>query len=121
MPRLVGRRAGGEECAVHALSEGSRDQLYLALRLAYVEDYASRSEPPPFIGDDLFASFDDGRTAHGLRALAAIGETVQPSCSPTTASRWKPPAASWATQVDVIELGAERARHVCCRLPESEA
>ena len=38
----------------------------------------ARSEPPPFIGDDLFASFDDGRTAHGLRALAAIGETVQP-------------------------------------------
>ena len=77
-PGSIGRRAGGAECAVPAMSEGTRDQLYLALRLAYVEDYASRSEPPPFIGDDLFATFDDGRTANGLRALAAIGDTVQP-------------------------------------------
>jgi chromosome segregation protein len=50
----------------------------LALRLAYLEDYAMRAEPPPFIGDDLFATFDEDRTAHGLAALAAIGDRVQP-------------------------------------------
>ena len=60
------------------LSEGARDQLYLALRLAYIEDYAARAEAPPFIGDDLFASFDDSRTGHGLEALAAIGDRIQP-------------------------------------------
>ncbi|MDB5649617.1 MAG: hypothetical protein JWL62_1137 [Hyphomicrobiales bacterium] len=78
VPVLTGSRADGKEIEVTGMSEGTRDQLYLALRLAYVEDYASRAEPPPFIGDDLFSSFDDARTANGLRALAAIGETVQP-------------------------------------------
>jgi uncharacterized protein YhaN len=76
-PRLVGRRASGELISLEALSEGTRDQLYLALRLAYLEDYATRTEAVPFIGDDLFTSFDDDRTAKGLAALAAIGERVQ--------------------------------------------
>ena len=77
-PRLVGRRASGTLVPVEGLSEGTRDQLYLALRLAYLEDYASRAEPAPFIGDDLFSTFDDTRTGHGLAALAAVGGTVQP-------------------------------------------
>ena len=77
-PRLAGRRAGGELVPVEGLSEGTRDQLYLALRLAYLEDYATRAEPAPFIGDDLFLTFDDARTAHGLEALAAVGDTIQP-------------------------------------------
>ncbi len=77
-PRLEARRSGGERVCVPGLSEGSRDQLYFALRLAYVEDFASRAEAPPFIGDDIFASFDDARTGHGLAALAAIGERAQP-------------------------------------------
>jgi len=33
---------------------------------------------PPFIGDDLFASFDDSRVAAGLKALAAASATIQP-------------------------------------------
>ena len=74
---LFGKRANGEEVAIAGLSEGTRDQLYLALRLAYVEDYAARAEPAPFIADDLFTSFDDARTAHGLRALADVGATAQ--------------------------------------------
>ena len=76
--RLVGRRPTGQRVVVSGLSTGARDQLYLALRLAYLEDYATRAEPPPFIGDDLFATFDEDRTAHGLAALAAIGDRVQP-------------------------------------------
>jgi len=74
---LHGQRASGEEVAISGLSEGTRDQLYLALRLAYVEDYAARAEPAPFIADDLFTSFDDARTAHGLRALADVGGKAQ--------------------------------------------
>jgi hypothetical protein len=74
---LQGRRAGGECVAMEGLSEGTRDQLYLALRLAYVEDFAARAEPAPFIGDDLFTSFDDERTLNGLRVLAATGAHLQ--------------------------------------------
>jgi uncharacterized protein YhaN len=78
MPHLVGRRPAGEMIPVTGMSTGARDQLYLALRLAYLEAYASRAEPAPFIGDDLFATFDEDRTANGLAALAAIGDQIQP-------------------------------------------
>jgi chromosome segregation protein len=77
-PRLVGRRSTGQTVSISGLSTGARDQLYLALRLAYLEGYASRAEPAPFIGDDLFATFDEDRTAYGLAALAEIGHLVQP-------------------------------------------
>jgi uncharacterized protein YhaN len=76
-PRLVGRRASGKLVPVAGLSEGTRDQLYLALRLAYLEEYSARAEAAPFIGDDLFTSFDEDRTASGLAALAAVGNRVQ--------------------------------------------
>lgn len=78
VPRLIGRRPGGGDVHVGAMSEGARDQLYLALRLAYLEDYAKRSEPIPFVGDDLFMTFDDDRTKNGLAALAGLSADVQP-------------------------------------------
>jgi hypothetical protein len=76
--QLRALRADGAALGLKALSEGARDQLYLALRLAFIEDYAGRSEAPPFIGDDLFASFDDERLASGLAALAAASGAIQP-------------------------------------------
>jgi uncharacterized protein YhaN len=76
--KLEACRPNGERAPVAHLSEGARDQLYLALRLAYTEDYAARADAPPFIGDDIFASFDDSRTGHGLEALAGIGDRIQP-------------------------------------------
>jgi chromosome segregation protein len=77
VPRLVGRRPSGRTVPILGMSEGTRDQLYLALRLAYLDAYARRAEPAPFIVDDVFATFDEARTAQGLRALAAIGDRVQ--------------------------------------------
>lgn len=77
-PHLSGQRPCGKTVRVTDMSEGTRDQLYLALRFAYLEEYAARSEPAPFIGDDLVTSFDDQRTGNAFEALAAIGRTVQP-------------------------------------------
>lgn len=74
-PTLVTRRASGEQVRVEGLSEGTRDQLYLALRLALLE--RRTSEPLPFIGDDLLASFDERRTLATLRLLAAAGQARQ--------------------------------------------
>ena len=67
------------------MSEGTRDQLYLALRLAYLEDYATRAEPAPFIGDDLFATFDDRRTENGLPPSRPSARRCSRSSSPITA------------------------------------
>jgi chromosome segregation protein len=74
-PVLVAQRRDGEQVKVSGLSEGTRDQLFLALRLALLE--RRTSEPLPFIGDDLLASFDEGRTLAMLRLLAAAGAQRQ--------------------------------------------
>jgi uncharacterized protein YhaN len=75
---LLARRRDGAALPLSGLSEGARDQLYLALRLAFLEDYAKKSETPPFIADDLFASFDDARVAAGLDSLAGLSPSLQP-------------------------------------------
>jgi uncharacterized protein YhaN len=74
-PMLVAQRADGERVQVAGLSEGTRDQLFLALRLALLERRAS--EPMPFIGDDLLTSFDEDRTLAALRLLAMAGQKQQ--------------------------------------------
>ena len=58
------------------LSAGTRDQLYLSLRLAGVARQARRN-PLPFIADDLFASFDDRRSLAGFAVLAEIARHTQ--------------------------------------------
>ncbi len=74
-PALKGLRADGAKVPVSGLSEGARDQLFLALRLALLE--LRGGEPLPFIGDDLLASFDEARTARALGLLAEFGATRQ--------------------------------------------
>lgn len=75
---LLARRPEGATVGLVGLSDGTCDQLYLALRLAFLTDYATRAEAAPFIGDDLFQTFDDARTAAGLRTLAGLSDTMQP-------------------------------------------
>lgn len=75
--QLAVERKTGEQVPLGGLSEGTGDQLYLALRLAFLEDYCGRNEPAPLILDDIFQTFDDERTAAGLRTLAAGGDRFQ--------------------------------------------
>lgn len=74
-PVLVAQRNTDERVHISGLSEGTRDQLFLALRLALLE--RRTSEQMPFIGDDLLTSFDDNRTEAGLKLLVAAGLTRQ--------------------------------------------
>lgn len=75
--QLLAERAGGEQVPLPGLSEGTGDQLYLALRLAFIEDFARRNEPVPLIADDIFQTFDEERTAAGLATLADTGAAFQ--------------------------------------------
>lgn len=76
-PVLVGVRANGERLRVEAMSTGTRDQLYLALRLAALDHYAQSAEPLPLIVDDILIQFDDGRSRATLDALAEFSSTTQ--------------------------------------------
>ena len=76
-PILAGIRPGGERVTVEGMSSGTRDQLYLALRLASLEKYMESSEPMPFIVDDILVDFDDARSQAALNSLAELAEKTQ--------------------------------------------
>ena len=77
-PRLVSIRTDGNKpVEVPGLSEGTRDQLYLALRLAALDQQASQGSCMPLIADDLFINFDDRRTAAGLQVLGDVSRRMQ--------------------------------------------
>jgi len=64
--------------SVDNLSDGTRDQLYLALRLSSVEaSLRKQIEPIPFLADDIFVNFDDERTRAGLEALKELSKSCQ--------------------------------------------
>ena len=78
-PFLDALEAGAvQKKCVAQLSEGTRDQLFVALRLVMLEDYAQRAPAPPFIADGLLQTFDDySRTANALAALDDLSQHVQ--------------------------------------------
>ena len=55
-------------------SDGTVDQLYLALRLAVAEEL---TKDAPLVLDDAFVRFDDGRLAQALEILKETGESKQ--------------------------------------------
>ena len=59
------------------MSDGTRDQLYLCLRLAHIERYLEVNEPTPFIVDDILIKFDDKRAEASLKVLADLSTKTQ--------------------------------------------
>jgi uncharacterized protein YhaN len=77
-PRLAGVRADEVTIVpVEGMSEGTVDQLFLALRIAAVEDTVAQGVQLPFLADDLFINFDDERAEAGFRVLAELGQKTQ--------------------------------------------
>ncbi len=74
---LTGVRPNGEVVKVPGLSTGTEDQLFLALRIAAVEDYIERAVALPFVADDLFINFDQERSAAGFEVLGQLAERTQ--------------------------------------------
>jgi len=70
-------RPTGEKIGVTGMSDGTRDQLYLALRIASLEKYLAANEPMPFIVDDILIRFDDDRATAALNILAELSKKTQ--------------------------------------------
>jgi uncharacterized protein YhaN len=68
---------GGKEVDVDALSDGTRDQLYLALRLASLERYSAANPPMPLVVDDILIHFDDERARAALEVLGELATRTQ--------------------------------------------
>lgn len=60
------------------MSEGTRDQLFLSLRLAFISLFNSKSKKRlPFLVDDIFINFDEDRIKSGLKLLKEFSNTTQ--------------------------------------------
>lgn len=59
------------------MSEGTCDQMYLAVRLALLEAYLDSQESMPLLVDDLLITFDDPRSAVALQVLQRLAEKTQ--------------------------------------------
>ncbi|MFL5256956.1 MAG: AAA family ATPase [Rhodopila sp.] len=66
-----------EHQSVDQLSEGTRDQLFLALRVAEIERHLTSATPLPFIGDDILQTFDDDRAVAAMRVLVELSRQTQ--------------------------------------------
>lgn len=65
------------EVDVAGLSDGTRDQLYLSLRLASLVRRAEAAESMPLVLDDVLIQLDDQRASAALGALAEVSRTMQ--------------------------------------------
>lgn len=78
-PVLKAKPAHGIPVAIEALSEGTADQLYLALRLAALQVQRQPDRMMPLVLDDVFMTSDDERAANVFKALekfAAQGQVL---------------------------------------------
>ncbi len=77
LPVLVAERAGGALLRIEAMSEGTLDQLYLALRLAALGLRRSAGVDLPLVLDDVLMTSDDRRAGLALAALAEVARDGQ--------------------------------------------
>jgi len=67
---ILAVRSNLEQLAPRHLSRGTREQLYLAVRLALVDELAERGLVFPLLFDDILVNFDDARTREAAETLA---------------------------------------------------
>jgi len=75
----------GQEWSLQNLSRGTREQIYLALRLALIRDYADRDIRLPIVFDDVMVNFDVSRLEAFYSVLVEAsqhGQILYFTCQP---------------------------------------
>ncbi|MEE2935166.1 MAG: hypothetical protein VYA84_04125, partial [Planctomycetota bacterium] len=74
---LFGIKSDGDTVPSLAMSDGTADTLYLALRLASLEYQIGLSKPIPLVIDDCLIQLDDQRASAALHAFSDLSTTTQ--------------------------------------------
>ncbi|MGB0598949.1 MAG: AAA family ATPase [Rubripirellula sp.] len=74
---LFGIKSDGDTVPSLAMSDGTADTLYLALRLASLEYQIGLSKPIPLVIDDCLIQLDDQRASAALQAFSDLSTTTQ--------------------------------------------
>lgn len=103
-----GVAADGTTRPVNEMSRGTREQLYLAMRFALMDEFASRQEPMPVIMDDVLVNFDPERAQAACAAIRDLSERHQVlflTCHPQTVEQFTSLAANvggdWLKVIDM--------------------
>ena len=67
----------GQATRVEHLSSGTREQLFLAIRLAMIQEFAGRGVDLPMVLDDVVVNFDQVRTEAAVNTLIDFAEDGQ--------------------------------------------
>ncbi|MFO1020584.1 MAG: hypothetical protein U0903_07800 [Planctomycetales bacterium] len=59
------------------LSRGTREQLFLSIRLALIQQLSRQGIQMPMVLDDVFVNFDEGRTAAAIEVLEEFAQHGQ--------------------------------------------
>jgi uncharacterized protein YhaN len=74
---LMGRQRDRKLIGVPEMSDGTREQLFLALRIAAIERYIATSGPVPVLFDDVFLESDEPRSERIFEALGELALRTQ--------------------------------------------
>ncbi|MFC1817477.1 AAA family ATPase [Thermodesulfobacteriota bacterium] len=74
---LVAVKKDHSTVTVAGLSDGTRDQLFLSLRIAGIERHIENNAPLPLIVDDILINFDDDRAKATLEVLGEVSAITQ--------------------------------------------
>ena len=69
--------ADGEPWPIPKLSTGTREQVFLAVRLAIADEFSADGGQLPLVLDDVLVNFDQDRTAAALETLAGASDDGQ--------------------------------------------
>ncbi len=67
----------GKQFKSDHLSQGTKEQLYLCLRIAYAESFAAQSKVLPLIFDDILVNFDLQRAGKTIKAIVDSSSSRQ--------------------------------------------
>jgi uncharacterized protein YhaN len=74
---LIGRQRDRVLKRVPQMSKGTREQLFLALRIAAIERYVASAGPVPVVFDDVFIESDPPRSERIFEALGELATVTQ--------------------------------------------
>lgn len=74
---LIGIDRDGASKTAPDMSDGTRSQLYLSLKVAAYYEHCESKTPWPFIADDVMEKFDDLRAAAALKLFSDMGKKGQ--------------------------------------------
>lgn len=102
----VEERKGGKRKRPEVLSRGTREQLYLAMRLALASVYGDEALSLPLVADDILVNFDDERAAATAALLGSYAREESQVLAFTCHTRLAEVFADEAPDAALVELPA---------------